>query len=468
MENCSIGIIGLGVMGQNLALNFESRGFSVAVFNRTTSITEEFISKHNDKKIVGSKSLDEFVANLQKPRKIITMVKAGDAVDDVINQLLPYLDKGDIIVDAGNSFFKDTIKRTKSLGEKGIHFVGMGVSGGEEGALKGPSIMGGGSEEAWKHLQPFLEKTAAKAFDSSPCCAHLGTDGAGHYVKMVHNGIEYIDMQLISEAYHLLKEAGLSNEEMSNVFLEWNKGELNSYLIEITSKILKKKDEETGKYLVDVILDEAEQKGTGKWASQDSLDMGIPVYSLNAAVLARFMSALKKERVSASKLVERKYVKIEDKEKFVRQVHDSLYASKICAYAQGFALLAAASKEYNWNLDLATVAYIWEGGCIIRARFLENVKSAFERNRSLQNLMMDNYFLEMVKRTEDNWREVVAFAANNGIPVPGFSSSLTYYDSYFLERLPANLIQAQRDFFGAHKYKRIDKEDIFHTEWGDE
>lgn len=467
---CKLGLIGLAVMGQNLALNFESRGFPIAVFNRTTSVTEEFVNRHKDKRIAGSKSIEEFVASLEAPRRIIMMVKAGDAVDTVISQLLPYLEKGDIVVDAGNSYFKDTIRRTDALKGRGIHFVGTGISGGEEGALKGPSIMVGCSDEAWKHLQPLLEKIAAKSFDGSPCCAHVGTDGAGHYVKMVHNGIEYIDMQLISEAYHLLKEAGLSNEEISEVFGEWNKGELNSYLIEITSQILKKRDPDTGKYLVDVILDEAEQKGTGKWASQDSLDLGIPVYSLNVAVLARFMSALKKERIIASKLVERGKLNetfVSNKEGFVQEVHDALYAAKICAYAQGFALLATASKEYNWNFDFKTIAHIWEGGCIIRAKFLENVKAAFERNRNLQNLMMDDYFLGMIKKNEKSWRVIVVFAVENRIPIPGFSSALTYYDSYFSERLPANLIQAQRDFFGAHTYKRIDKEGMFHTEWSD-
>jgi len=454
-------------MGQNLALNFESRGFPIAVYNRTTSVTEEFVDIHKDKKIVGAESLEEFTVALEKPRKVILMVKAGDAVDAVASQLLPYLERGDIIVDAGNSFFQDTIRRTKALQEKGVHFVGTGISGGEEGALKGPSIMVGGSDEAWKHLQPLLESIAAKAFDGSPSCAHVGTSGTGHYVKMVHNGIEYVDMQLISEAYHLLKETGLSNEELSNVFDEWNKGELNSYLIGITSKILKKKDPETGKYIVDVILDEAEQKGTGKWASQHSLDLGVPVYSLNAAVLTRFMSALRKERISASKLIERESLTVGDKEKFIQWVHDTLYASKIGAYAQGFALLASASKKYNWDLDMRTIAHIWEGGCIIRAKFLENVKQAFDRNKNLQNLMLDNYFLDIIKRNEKSWRKVVAFAVKNKIPVPGFSSALTYYDSYFSERLPANLIQAQRDFFGAHTYKRIDKEGVFHTNWED-
>lgn len=460
-----MGLIGLAVMGKNLALNIESRGFSIAVYNRTTSITEEFVGQHKDKKISGAKSLEEFVSSLDKPKKIIIMVKAGEAVDLVISQLLPFLEKGDVIADAGNSFFKDTVRRSKMLEEKGLYFVGTGVSGGEEGALKGPSIMVGGSEEAWKHLQPFLEKIAAKAFDGSPCCAYLGTDGSGHYVKMIHNGIEYIDMQLISEAYHLLKEVGLSNEEISNIFDDWNKGRLNSYLIEITSKILRKRDSETGEFLVDVILDEAEHKGTGKWASQDSLDLGVPVYSLNTAVLARFMSSLKKERVAASKLIEKNSVIIENKERFVQQVHDALYASKICAYAQGFALLSAASKEYNWSLNLKNIAHIWEGGCIIRAKFLENVKSAFDKNT--QNLMMDNYFFDIIKESENSWRDVVTFAVRNKIPIPGFSSALTYYDSYFSERLPANLIQAQRDFFGAHTYKRTDKDGVFHSDWND-
>ncbi|MBI2543241.1 MAG: NADP-dependent phosphogluconate dehydrogenase [Candidatus Aenigmarchaeota archaeon] len=465
MESCNLGLIGLAVMGKNLALNIESRGFSIAVYNRTTSITEEFVGQHKDKKISGAKSLEEFVSSLDKPKKIIIMVKAGEAVDLVISQLLPFLEKGDVIADAGNSFFKDTVRRSKMLEEKGLYFVGTGVSGGEEGALKGPSIMVGGSEEAWKHLQPFLEKIAAKAFDGSPCCAYLGTDGSGHYVKMIHNGIEYIDMQLISEAYHLLKEVGLSNEEISNIFDDWNKGRLNSYLIEITSKILRKRDSETGEFLVDVILDEAEHKGTGKWASQDSLDLGVPVYSLNTAVLARFMSSLKKERVAASKLIEKNSVIIENKERFVQQVHDALYASKICAYAQGFALLSAASKEYNWSLNLKNIAHIWEGGCIIRAKFLENVKSAFDKNT--QNLMMDNYFFDIIKESENSWRDVVTFAVRNKIPIPGFSSALTYYDSYFSERLPANLIQAQRDFFGAHTYKRTDKDGVFHSDWND-
>lgn len=455
-------------MGQNLALNFESKGFRIAVFNRTTSVTKEFVDIHKGKNIVGTLSLEEFAGNLETPRKIILMVKAGEAVDAIVNQLLPHLEMGDIIVDAGNSFFKDTINRTRILQERGVYFVDVGISGGEEGALRGPSIMVGGSDEAWIYLQSLLEPVTARAFDGTSCCAHVGSDGAGHYVKMIHNGIEYIDMQLISEAYHLLKVAGLSNEEMGSVFFEWNKGELNSYLIEITSKILKKKDSETGKYLIDTILDEAEQKGTGKWASQNSLDIGVPAYSLNAAVLSRFMSSLKGERINASKLAKSSPINVGDKEKFVQQVYDALHASKICAYAQGFALLASAAKEYKWCLDLKTIAHTWEGGCIIRAEFLENVKSAFERNKNLQNLMMDDHFLEIIQRNEKNWRKVIAFAIENGIPVPGFSSTLTYYDSYFSERLPANLIQAQRDFFGAHTYKRIDKEGMFHTDWSEE
>ncbi len=452
-------------MGQNLALNFESRGFPISVFNRTTSTTEEFLKKIEGKQVIGTKSIEEFVNSLEKPRKIILMVKAGEAVDAVVEQLLPYLEKNDIIVDGGNSYFKDTVRRMKYLEGKGVRFLGCGISGGEEGALKGPSIMVGGNKDAWKEMRPMLEQIAAKAFDGSPCCAYLGPDGAGHYVKMVHNGIEYIDMQLISEAYHLLREIGIGNDEMADIFFEWNKGELNSYLIEITSQILKKKDELTENHLVDVILDEAEQKGTGKWASQHSLDLGIPIYSLNSAVMARFMSSLKEERVNASRFVDKISVNVENKEEFIQNVHNALYVSKICAYAQGFSLLNAASKEYNWKLDMKTIAHIWEGGCIIRAKFLEDVKSAFERDGNLQNLMTDKNFLDVISKNEQDWRHVISFAVKNKIPVPGFSSSLTYFDSYFSEKLPANLIQAQRDFFGAHTYKRIDKEGTFHTDW---
>lgn len=460
-----LGLIGLAVMGQNLALNFESRGFPISVFNRTTSTTEEFLKKIEGKQVIGTKSIEEFVNSLEKPRKIILMVKAGEAVDAVVEQLLPYLEKNDIIVDGGNSYFKDTVRRMKYLEGKGVRFLGCGISGGEEGALKGPSIMVGGNKDAWKEMRPMLEQIAAKAFDGSPCCAYLGPDGAGHYVKMVHNGIEYIDMQLISEAYHLLREIGIGNDEMADIFFEWNKGELNSYLIEITSQILKKKDELTENHLVDVILDEAEQKGTGKWASQHSLDLGIPIYSLNSAVMARFMSSLKEERVNASRFVDKISVNVENKEEFIQNVHNALYVSKICAYAQGFSLLNAASKEYNWKLDMKTIAHIWEGGCIIRAKFLEDVKSAFERDGNLQNLMTDKNFLDVISKNEQDWRHVISFAVKNKIPVPGFSSSLTYFDSYFSEKLPANLIQAQRDFFGAHTYKRIDKEGTFHTDW---
>ncbi len=451
-------------MGRNIALNFESRGFSVAVFNRTSSVTEELLNQNIGKNLAGAKSLEELASKLGRPRKIIIMVKA-DAVDDVINQIAPYLERGDIIADAGNSFFKDTIRRAKEMEEKGMGFMGIGVSGGEEGALKGPSIMVGGSRIAWENLKTFLEKIAAKAFDGTPCCAYMGNDGAGHYVKMIHNGIEYIDMQLISEAYHLMKEAGFSNEEMSAIFSDWNQGSLGSYLIEITSKILKKKDAETGNYLVDMILDEAEQKGTGKWASQNSLDLGIPVYSLNASVLSRFMSALKNERVGMSKLKETVNLDFGNREEFVRKVRDALYASKICAYAQGFSLLSAASNEYNWNLDMRNIAHIWEGGCVIRAKMLEDIKHAFEG--SIQNLLADAHFLEEVKKNDSNWREVVVIGVRNKLPLPGMTSSLVYYDSYLSETLPANLIQAQRDFFGAHTYKRVDKEGVFHTEWND-
>ncbi|MBU4452396.1 MAG: NADP-dependent phosphogluconate dehydrogenase [Nanoarchaeota archaeon] len=468
IEKGNLGLIGLGVMGQNLVLNLESRGFSVAVYNRTVSDTEAFIAgKAKGKKILGAKTLEEFAKKLETPRKILLMVTAGDPVDAVINQLLLHLSEGDIVIDGGNSFFKDTIRRTKALVEKKIHFIGMGISGGEKGALIGPSIMAGGSEYSWKHIKPLFETIAAKAFDGSPCCAHIGGDGAGHYVKMVHNGIEYADMQLIGEAYQLLKEgAGLTNEEMSDIFAEWNKGELNSYLIEITSAILKKKDEEIGKYIIDLILDEAGQKGTGKWASQSSLDIGVPAYNLNMAVLLRYMSTSNKERESASKMLSGPKIKTrKDKETFAKEVHDALYASKLCAYAQGFSLMAAASKEHGWNLNFPEIARIWEGGCIIRAELLENIRSAFSGNQNISNLLLDVHFREKISDLQSNWRKLIAFAVENGIPATGISSACAYYDSYRCARLPTNLIQAQRDFFGAHTYKRIDKEGSFHTEW---
>ncbi len=468
-EKCNMGLVGVGVMGKNLALNFESKGFSVVTYDLSYAVTEAFLNtKAKGKKIGGAKTLEEFASKLETPRKILIMVTAGEPVDAVLNSLTPHLSVGDVVMDGGNSFFKDTIRRTKALQDKGIHFIGMGISGGEEGALKGPCIMAGGSEYSWKQAGPFLNAIVAKAPDGSPCSAYMGTDGAGHYVKMIHNGIEYADMQLIGEAYQLLKEgAGLSNEELSKVFADWNNGELKSYLIGITSEILTKKDNETGKYVIDLILDEAGQKGTGKWASQSSLDIGTPAYNLNTAVLARYMSTSNKERVNANKVLGGpKIKKRTDKEKFIKEVHDALYASRICAYAQGFSLLAAASKEFNWNLNFSEMARIWQGGCIIRAELLQSIKQAFDRNSQIQNLLLDKYFSEKIRSLQGGWRKAAAFAIEIGIPATGMSAACAYYDSYRNPCLPTNMIQAQRDYFGAHTYKRVDKEGTFHTEWG--
>ena len=467
-EKGNMGLVGVGVMGKSLALNIEGKGNAVTVYDLSYAVTEDFLNtRAKGKNILGAKTLEEFAKKLETPRRILIMVTAGDPVDAVLNNLVPHLSEGDIVIDGGNSFFKDTIRRTKALEEKKIHFIGMGISGGEKGALTGPCIMAGGSDYSWTHIKPLFETMVAKAFDGTSCAAHIGTDGAGHYVKMVHNGIEYADMQLIGEAYQLLKEgAGLSNEEMSDVFAEWNKGELNSYLIEITSEILKKKDPETGKYIIDLILDEAGQKGTGKWASQSSLDIGIPAYNLNSAVLLRYMSTSNKERENASKLLHGPKIKMrKDKEAFAKEVHDALYASKICSYAQGFSLIAAASKEYGWKLDFPEIARIWEGGCIIRAGLLENIRAAFSKNPNMPNLLLDAHFREKIVDLGGNWRKLIAFAVENGIPAAGMSSACAYYDSYRCARLPTNMIQAQRDFFGAHTYKRIDKEGSFHTEW---
>ena len=468
MEKADIGLIGLAVMGENLVLNMESRNFTVAVFNRTVSKVDDFInSSAKGKKIIGCHSIEEFIANLKKPRKIMLMVKAGKAVDDFIELLILHLDKGDIIIDGGNSYFHDTIRRAKYIEEKGFLYIGAGVSGGEEGALKGPAIMPGGSKEAWGHVKDILQSIAAKVSDATPCCAYMGENGAGHYVKMVHNGIEYGDMQLISEAYFLMKELlGMNADEMQKVFEEWNKGDLDSYLIEITANILKKKDEETGNPLVDAILDTAEQKGTGKWTSQSSLDLGVPASTIAEAVFARCISGLREERIAASGVLIGPARKFKGSKKlFIKKIHDALYASKICSYAQGFQLLRAASQEYKWNLNFGEIALVWRNGCIIRAQFLERIKDAFVKNPGLKNLLLDPYFKKIVTSRQKRWREVVSQAVKNGIPVPAFSSALAYYDSYRSERLPANIIQAQRDYFGAHTYQRIDKEGVFHTKW---
>ena len=467
MAKQQIGVIGLAVMGKNLALNIESKGYSVAVYNRSREKTDEFLEEAKGKNIVGTYSIEEFVNALEKPRKILLMVKAGAPTDATIEQLKPYLEKGDILIDGGNTYFKDTQRRNKELAELGIHFIGTGVSGGEEGALKGPSIMPGGQKEAHELVRPIFEAIAAKV-DGEPCTTYIGPDGAGHYVKMVHNGIEYGDMQLIAEAYFLLKHVlGMEANELHEVFADWNKGELNSYLIEITADIFTKIDEETGKPLVDVILDKAGQKGTGKWTSQNALDLGVPLPIITESVFARFISAMKDERVKASKVLSGPAVKPfeGDRAHFIEAVRRALYMSKICSYAQGFAQMKAASDEYDWNLRYGDIAMIFRGGCIIRAQFLQKIKEAYDRDPALSNLLLDPYFQDIVERYQDALREIVATAAMRGIPVPGFASALAYYDSYRTAVLPANLIQAQRDYFGAHTYERVDKEGIFHTEW---
>lgn len=464
-----IGLIGLAVMGQNLVLNMESKGYRVSVYNRTEQKTQEFMEgpAAGKDRIVAYYTLEDFVASLEKPRKIMLMVKAGQPVDIFIDKLLPLLDKGDIIIDGGNSYFKDTIRRTKELNEKGILYLGTGISGGEEGALKGPSIMPGGNKEAWEQVGKILIDISAKVNGEVPCCDYIGPDGAGHYVKMTHNGIEYGDMQLISEAYFLMKELlGMTAAEMQQVFARWNKGELNSYLIEITADILGRVDEETGKPIVDVILDRAGQKGTGKWTSQEALELGVAAPTIADAVFARCMSAIKEERVEASKILNGPKIKYEgDREQLIEDIGKALYASKICSYAQGFQLLSEASKVYNWDLKLGDIALLWREGCIIRAQFLGKIKEAYDRDKNLKNLMLDPYFKNVLDEAQEGWRRVVSLAVQHGIPVSSFSSALAYYDSYRRDRLPANLIQAQRDYFGAHTYERVDKEGSFHTEW---
>ncbi|AYF11854.1 NADP-dependent phosphogluconate dehydrogenase [Bacillus subtilis] len=467
MSKQQIGVIGLAVMGKNLALNIESRGFSVSVYNRSSSKTEEFLQEAKGKNVVGTYSIEEFVQSLETPRKILLMVKAGTATDATIQSLLPHLEKDDILIDGGNTYYKDTQRRNKELAESGIHFIGTGVSGGEEGALKGPSIMPGGQKEAHELVKPILEAISAKV-DGEPCTTYIGPDGAGHYVKMVHNGIEYGDMQLISESYFILKQVlGLSADELHEVFAEWNKGELDSYLIEITADIFMKKDEETGKPLVDVILDKAGQKGTGKWTSQSALDLGVPLPIITESVFARFISAMKEERVKASGLLSGPEVKpvTENKEELIEAVRKALFMSKICSYAQGFAQMKAASEEYNWDLKYGEIAMIFRGGCIIRAAFLQKIKEAYDREPELDNLLLDSYFKNIVESYQGALRQVISLAVAQGVPVPSFSSALAYYDSYRTAVLPANLIQAQRDYFGAHTYERTDKEGIFHTEW---
>ena len=469
---CDIGLIGLAVMGENLVLNMESRGYRVAVFNRTVSKVDDFLAAGaKDKNVVGCHSIEELVESLASPRKVMLMVKAGPAVDAFIEKLIPLLSPGDVIIDGGNTHFSETERRTEYVESKGLLYIGTGVSGGEEGALKGPSMMPGGSEKAWPLVKPIFQAISAKVGPNGdvPCCDWVGPRGAGHYVKMVHNGIEYGDMQLICEAYWMLKNAlGLTNDELYDVFAEWNRGELDSYLIEITRDIFSVKDEETGRYLVDLILDTAGAKGTGKWMSQLALDLGVPSTLVTQAVYARSLSAIKEPRVRASKVLKGPMARFRgDRGKFIEQIRQALYASKICSYAQGFVQLQAAAKEHDWPLDFSSIPLLWRGGCIIRAVFLERIKEAFDKNPGLENLLLAPYFKTAVRKAQTSWRNVVTTATRLGIPVPAFSTALAYYDGYRSERLPANLLQAQRDYFGAHTYLRVDKpgEGPFHTDW---
>jgi 6-phosphogluconate dehydrogenase len=464
-----IALIGLAVMGQNLVLNMNDHGFTVAVYNRTVSKVDDFLNNEaKGTNVIGAHSIEELVGLLKRPRRIMMLVKAGKAVDDLIEQLIPHLEPGDIIIDGGNSLYGDSIRRTKYLEEKGLLFIGTGVSGGEEGARRGPSIMPGGSPAAWPHVKDIFQGVAAKVEGGVPCCDWVGENGAGHYVKMVHNGIEYGDMQLICEAYHLMKTGlGMTSEEMHQVFAEWNQGDLDSYLVEITRDILAFKDED-GSPLVEKILDTAGQKGTGKWTMINSAELGIPITLIAEAVYSRCVSALKDERVQAArKLKGPRPVISGDRKKFTDSIRDALYASKIVSYAQGYMLMRAAAKEYNWNLNYGGIALMWRGGCIIRSRFLGKIKEAYEKKPKLTNLLLDDYFRKEIKRCQKGWRHVIATAAKKGIPVPAFSTALAFYDGYRNERLPANLLQAQRDYFGAHTYERIDRPrgEFFHTNW---
>lgn len=469
MSKADIGLIGLAVMGENLVLNMESHGFTVAVYNRTVEKVNKFVnSRGKGKNIIGTHSIEDLIANLKKPRKVMLMVKAGKPVDDFIELLIPHLEEGDIIIDGGNSHFPDTIRRTKYLEEKGLLYIGTGVSGGEEGALRGPSLMPGGSPKAWKYVKPIFQAIAAKVEDGTPCCDWVGENGAGHFVKMVHNGIEYGDMQLICETYQIMKDLlGLSYDEMHNIFKEWNKGELESYLIEITRDILAFKDED-GQPLVEKILDAAGQKGTGKWTVIASLDTGIPLTLIGEAVYARALSALKEERAAASKVISGPKPKFDgDKKQFIEDLRKALYASKIISYAQGFMLMRQAAKEYSWNLNYGGIALMWRGGCIIRSIFLGKIKEAFDKNPNLSNLLLDPFFKEKVESSQESWRRVVTTAISNGIWIPALSTALNFFDGYRNGRLPANLLQAQRDYFGAHTYERVDRPrgEFFHTNW---
>jgi|SRR5579871_730339 len=468
-ESCDIALIGLAVMGQNLVLNMNDHGYRVAVFNRTVSKVDDFLANEaKGTNVVGAHSIPELVAVLKKPRRIMLMVKAGDTVDQMIDSLVPHLEKGDIIIDGGNSHYPDSNRRTKTLAEKGILFIGTGVSGGEEGARRGPSIMPGGNPAAWPYVKEIFQSIAAKVEDGTPCCDWVGENGAGHYVKMVHNGIEYGDMQLICEAYQLLKDGlGLGADELHKIFAEWNKGELDSYLIEITAEIFTKKDDD-GSPLVDKILDTAGQKGTGKWTAISALDTGTPVTLIGEAVFARCLSAMKDERTVASKILNGlKAPAPSDRSAFIEDTRRALYCSKMISYAQGYMLLREAAKEEGWNLNFGGIALMWRGGCIIRSRFLGKIKEAYDKNPQLSNLLLDDFFNKTLNGYQDSWRRAIVQAIQSGVPTPAFSTALSFFDGYRTARLPANLLQAQRDFFGAHTYERIDKPrgQFFHTNW---
>ncbi len=469
LKTAQFGVIGLGVMGQNLALNVEEHSHSVAVWNLETEWVDRFITANSGRRFIGTKSLQELCRSLERPRRILLMIKAGDPVDQVLQKITPYLAPGDIVIDGGNSHFRDTMRRQIVAGERMVKFMGMGVSGGDEGARHGPSLMPGGDRQAYQHVEPILLSIAAKA-DSGPCVTYIGPGGAGHFVKMVHNGIEYADMQLIAEAYEILSRAlALSATELSDICSEWNRGPLESFLIQITAEIFRFNDPETGKPLVSLILDKAGQKGTGKWVAQVALDLAIPVPTVAAAIDARAMSGMKEQRVVASRLLKstatRKYAG--DKRELIQSVHDALYAAKICSYAQGMSLIRAASQEWQWDINLRELARIWKGGCIIRARLLDSIMSAFERQPDLPNLLLNSELIAAIRRSECSWRRVVSSAAEMGIPAPALSASLSYFDSYRSEHLPQNLTQAQRDFFGAHTYQRADRpsEGFVHTDW---
>ena len=468
-EQAQFGMIGLGVMGENLALNVEDHGFRVAVWNLEGEWVDRFVNKNGGRKLVGTKTFEDFTRALERPRRIMMMIKAGSPVDQTIDAIKPHLEPGDILIDGGNSWFKDTQERTKRLEPTGIHFVGSGVSGGEEGARFGPSLMPGGSDESWKSIQPIFESIAAKS-DSGPCVTHVGTDGAGHFVKMVHNGIEYGDMQLIAEAYELLRKGlGASADELAEIFGEWNRGPLESFLIEITAHIFRVKDDD-GSPLVDRVLDKAGQKGTGKWTAQVALDLAVPIPTIAAAIDARVLSSMKDERVAASKILggESPAKFSGDRQQFIKDVHDALYASKVCSYAQGMALIQAGSREFKWNIDMREMARIWKAGCIIRAKFLDTIMRAYERSRELPNLLLDEAFSASVIAAQTSWRRAVSVAQSGGIPVPAMSSSLAYFDAYRSAHLPQNLTQAQRDYFGSHTYQRNDKgpdAPFIHTDW---